>query len=74
MSTIVIKNVPDDLHARLKDRAQRNRRSLTKELLTMIEHNLPPPRVALRLPPAVKLKGGPLTIEEIEAAIENGRE
>lgn len=73
MSTIVLKNVPDDIHARLKDRAQRNRRSVTKELLTMIEQGLTPTRVAPQLPPPIKLKGGPLTIEEIEAAIEDGR-
>lgn len=74
MSTIVIKNVPDEIHARLKERAQQNRRSLTKELLTIIEQNLPPVRAAPRLPPPVKLKGGPLTIEELEAAIASGRE
>ena len=74
MSTIVIKNVPDDLHARLKDRAQRNRRSLTKELLTIIEESMTPPRKAAKLPLPIKLKGGRLTDEELRSAKENGRE
>ena len=74
MSTIVIKNVPDELHARLKERAQRNRRSLTKELLTIIEESLPRKRAVPKLPPPVKLKGGPLTDDELEAAIAEGRE
>lgn len=74
MTTIVIKNVPDELHARIKDRAQRNRRSVTKELLTIIEESVAPRRVAPKLPPPIKLKGGPLTDEELRYARENGRE
>ncbi len=31
MTTLVIKNLPDGLHARLKEQAQRNHRSVTKE-------------------------------------------
>jgi plasmid stability protein len=74
MSTLVIKNLPDDLHARLKDQAERNRRSVTKEALTLIERGLAPSRKAPNLSPPIKLKGGPLTADEIEAWIARGRD
>ncbi len=74
MPTIVVKNVPEAVHARLKAQAERNHRSVSKELLTLIESTTAPKRVAPTLPPPIKLKGGPLTTEEIEAAINEGRE
>lgn len=37
MSSLVIKNLPDALHARLKARAARNHRSLTKEAIALLE-------------------------------------
>lgn len=74
MSTLVIKNLPDNLHARLKDQAERHRRSVTKEVVTLIERGLAPSRVAPVLPPPIKLKGGPLTTKEIEAWTAEGRD
>ena len=74
MSTLVIKNLPDALHARLRVQAERNRRSVTQEAISLIETGVVVPRVAPTLPPPVKLKGGPLTTAEIEAAIDEGRE
>lgn len=74
MSTLVIKNLPEDLHARLKNQAERNRRSVTQEAISLIETGITVPRLAPRLAPPVKLKGGPLTTEEILAWIEEGRE
>jgi plasmid stability protein len=74
MATLVVKDVPDDLHAALKQRAQQHRRSVAKEVLTMLERELAVPRRAPNLPPPIKLKGGPITIEEIEAAINEGRD
>ena len=74
MSTLVIKNLPDALHARLKDQAERNRRSVTQEAISLIESGIVLPRVAPTLPPPVKLKGGPLTTVDIDAAIDEGRE
>lgn len=65
MSTLVIKNLPDDLHARLREQAERNRRSITKEAVTLIERSLAPARKAPELGPPIKLKGGPLTTDEI---------
>ena len=37
MSVLVIKNLPEALHLRLKARAKRNHRSLTKEAIAILE-------------------------------------
>jgi plasmid stability protein len=77
MATLVIKNLPDDLHAKLKQQAEDNRRSLTKEALTLLEQGVAR-QSAVRtppLPPPLQLRGGQeLTVEDIEAAIAEGRE
>jgi hypothetical protein len=77
MSTLVIKNFADDLHARLKEQAERNRRSVTKEVITIIERDLTAPRTAPRiapkLSPPIKLKGGPLTDRDLNRWKRSGR-
>lgn len=75
MATLVVRNLPEPLQAGLKARAEANHRSVTKEVIALIEQALkgqPQPR--FELPPPIKLKGGPLTIEQIEDAINEGRE
>ena len=72
MSTIVVKNFPDELHGRLKERAERNHRSMTKEVVHLIAiglgSELPP--LTRPLPPPVALRSGRMTtIEAIEEAI-----
>jgi len=42
MPAIVLKNVPQELHRRLREQAERNRRSMSQELLTIIERALRP--------------------------------
>jgi plasmid stability protein len=74
MSTLVIKNLPDDLHARLRDQAERNRRSVTQEAISLIHVGLVASRAAPPLAPPIRLKGGPITTHEIETAIDEGRE
>ena len=37
MPTLTLKNIPADLHARLKASAERNRRSLNSEILARLE-------------------------------------
>ena len=74
MSTLVIKNLPDDVHARLKAQAERNRRSVNMEVVTLIEVGTAPKRVPPVLSPPIKLKGGPVTPEDIEAWIAEGRD
>ena len=76
MSTLVVKNLPDQLHDLLRQRAQRNHRSVTKEAIVLIEQGLltATPRRPIKLPPPVRLKGGPATTAWIEAAIAEGRD
>jgi len=73
MSTLVIKNFADDLHALLKEQAERNRRSVTKEVISIIERDLTAPRIAPKLSPPVKLKGGPLTDRDLDRWKRSGR-
>ena len=79
MSTLVVKNLPESLHTLLREQAQLNRRSITQEAIMVLEQGLltlpaSPKRRAVTLPPPLKLKGGPVSTEWIEAAINEGRE
>jgi plasmid stability protein len=75
MSTLVIKNLPEPLHERLKAQAERNRRSVTKEAIRLLESGLVAGAGQLELPELVSLRSGKLqTIDDIEAAISEGRD
>jgi plasmid stability protein len=78
MPTLVVKNLPEPLHARLREQAQAHHRSVTKEVVALIEQGLLAPRptrtAARPLPPLVRLSTGPVTAEWIEAAIADGRD
>ena len=43
MPTLTLKNIPDDLHARLKASAEHNRRSLNSEILVRLEQDVKRP-------------------------------
>ena len=45
MLTLTLKNIPTDLHARLKESAEKNRRSLNSEILTRLERDVAAPKV-----------------------------
>jgi hypothetical protein len=45
MLTLTLKNIPKDLHAMLKESAERNRRSLNSEILARLERDLAAPTV-----------------------------
>ncbi len=45
MLTLTLKNIPTYLHARLKESAERNRRSLNSEILTRLERDVAAPKV-----------------------------
>lgn len=45
MLTLTLKNIPTELHARLKESAEKNRRSLNGEILARLESELAAPRV-----------------------------
>jgi hypothetical protein len=74
MSTLVIKNLPDAIHGRLREQAARNRRSVTQEAISLIESGITVPRLAPILSPPIKLRGGPVTLQDIGMWIGEGRE
>lgn len=45
MLNLTLKNVPAELHAQLKARAESNRRSLNREILALLEAQLAAPAV-----------------------------
>lgn len=45
MLTLTLKNIPEELHARLKESAEKNRRSLNSEILTRLESDFAAPPV-----------------------------
>ena len=45
MATLTLKNIPDELHAKLKESAERNRRSLNSEILVRLESAFAAPLV-----------------------------
>jgi plasmid stability protein len=53
MPGMLIKEVPEELHRRLKERAAANRRSLSREVLVMLETAMAEP-------------AGPPTLEEVD--------
>jgi plasmid stability protein len=70
MASILIKDIPADLHDRLRQRAQRDHRSLNKEVIALLEEALTP-RAAV--PPPIQA-AFPLTQDWLEKAISQGRE
>lgn len=45
MITLTLKNIPEELHAMLKESAERNRRSLNSEILVRLEREFAAPPV-----------------------------
>jgi F420-0:gamma-glutamyl ligase-like protein len=45
MLTLTLKNIPQHLHSRLKDSAEKNRRSLNSEILARLEKDIVAPTV-----------------------------
>ena len=45
MLNLTLKNVPAELHAQLKARAESNRRSLNREIMTLLEAQIEAPAV-----------------------------
>jgi plasmid stability protein len=87
MPSITIRNLPQDLHTRLKKQAQRNRRSLHQEVIAELAAGLDSASAAERLASARKRMklasveidqirsrmNGLMTTGEIDAAIKEGR-
>ena len=82
MATLTLKNLPDDLHRRLKARAERNHRSLNREAIRLLEQAVasdPEPKEdeawarAEALRKRLAAEGVRISAEELQAAIEEGR-
>lgn len=71
MAAILLKNVPDQLHARLKQASVRNRRSMTQEAVCLLEEALHL-RPAADLPAPIKPKK-PFTQQWLSKAMRAGR-
>ncbi len=72
MPSLVIKNLPEDIHHRLKVQAARHHRSMTREVIAILSEDLGKP-AAYDLPAPFKGKF-PLTEEFIDKAKREGRE
>lgn len=78
MASITIKNVPTDLHLRLKESAERHRRSLNAEVIVCLErglgeHAVSPAELRDRLAAVRERAGGYLTNDAVAAARGEGR-
>jgi len=83
MPTLTIRNLPDDLHAALKERAKRNRRSVNQEVIAELNEAAGSGgsdsarerwERANRLVDEMRSRmKGFLTADEIRAAMEEGR-
>ncbi len=79
MANLTIKNMPDDLYQRLKQRAELNRRSMNAEILVCLEEVLITPQIdaTFILPKIRKLRAKSsrhlLTDEEILKIKNQGR-
>lgn len=79
MATFTIKNIPDELYARLKAVAESNRRSINGEIIYRIERSLTPRRAPTEQLLARigrlhdSFEGRTLTLEQIEEARHEGR-
>ena len=71
MASILIKNIPAALHERLRDAAQRDHRSLNKEVIALLEAALAGRSASLPAPLGLPF---PLTQEWLDRAIAEGRE
>ena len=82
MPTITLKNVPDELHRRLKEVAAQNHRSLNREAIRLLEESLhaePPARdeawEAIKESHKKQAEEGVwITAEQVLRSIDDGRE
>ncbi len=79
MPTLTLKNIPDELYARLKAAAQTHHRSLNSEILYCVERTLGCHQidiyehVAIARALRVKTAAHPITDDELNAAKREGR-
>lgn len=72
MPGFVIKDLPRELHRKLKEQAARHHRSMTKEVLAVLEHALGGGAPRAKAPPPFKGRFG-LTDKFLDKAKREGR-
>jgi plasmid stability protein len=72
MSSLILRNIPPELHSRLKRQAELHHRSMTREAVAILEKELGVSSPIV-LPDPIPAHPA-LTVREIERAIREGRE
>jgi plasmid stability protein len=74
MAALLIKNLPPGIHSKLRSRAERNHRSMNREVISILESTLQT-QTGADLPPPVRTKRpiAPATIVDILRAGREGR-
>jgi plasmid stability protein len=72
---VLIRDLPPDLHQRLKERAESNRRSLSAEAISLLEEALmlPPPMTLDEIDARRVIPDQPITAQMLEQWMEQGR-
>ena len=69
MASLVLKNLPDHVHRRLKRQAEQNRRSMVQEAITVLERGLidvPPVALPKKLIKPLKPISGQMVLDAIK--------
>jgi plasmid stability protein len=79
MANLIIRNLPDEVHERLKLQAKRNRRSLNQEVIAALEERYTEPEASLDgMISESKARYAPvrqsLTADEVRRAMKAGRD
>jgi plasmid stability protein len=72
MPSLILRDLPEEVHHRLRDRAQRHHRSMTKEAVSILERELLASG-PVKLPPVVAASR-PIPSDLIDEAVREGRE
>ena len=72
MPSLILRDIPEKVHERLRERATRHRRSMTKEAVDILERDLLAEE-PVRLPPLVR-GGSRIPVAEIDRAVDEGHE
>lgn len=67
MSTLVVKNLPDDVHERLRQLARRNHQSVSQQAMQLIESSVSCQSGAVRRPSPMGARG--MTRDELDTAL-----
>jgi len=78
MASITLKNIPQEVHERLKRRARVNRRSLQQEIMACLERavlprKVDPDEILAQVREVHDLFEDEMTVDEIDRAIREGR-